>query len=192
MAARATHWLDLCRAKDELRIPQEVGEYDTQIRKHIEDAVAFLERRLDLPLLDRSLFLDTPPCIPLVLARLGEGVAPGIQHLKTVDAMHVRMAHDQPYSVAVAPGPNPVLEAASPRRSTTWRYWPDVDLPSGAQSVRVTVTVGMDAFDPQNEQIRSAVILLVRDLFEGLPVAERRPAWERMIEQTVLGSGGAS
>ena len=106
--------------------------------------------------------------------------------------MRARLSPDLPFDTPVVPGVNAVLEPVSASRTTPYRYWPDVVLPSGADRLRVTVKQSMDADAVEHGQVRSALILMVRDLWDGLSLAERRPAWERMIEQKVLGSGGAS
>ena len=179
MAAQAHHWLSPSRAKDEIRIPQESGDLDLMLLSQIQEAVSFLEERTELPLLDRT--FDVPGIvakIPLVIPR--------IAYLKAVTALHYRTSGVTPYSEILMPGQSPVLERETPDRMSRWRYWPDVELPSGATRFRVTVEVGMDADAPENASVKKALILLVREAFEGGGVAEKMPAWERIIRSAKL------
>ena len=193
MAAEARDWLTRSRMKDELRLPAEVGVgIDKAIDGHIAEALAFLAEYTELPLLDGQRFVEAYPLIPIVLADWRDEHPVGIPYLKEVNGIAARLAPDLPFAVDVPIGAAPVLEAAVSSRTTTYRFWPDVALPAGADRLRVTLTVGMDEAAPEHGAVRSALILMVRDLWDGLSLAERRPSWERMIEQKVLGSGGAS
>ena len=187
MAKAPSDWLTLDRIKDELRIDRAIGDHDETLNGHLEDAVAFLTDDMDLPVLDRTGFLDAAPYIPILLAdRRGEHPL-GIPYLQQVDRVDVRTADDGPFDTALVLGPNPILQPVRLGRSPMYQYWPDAVLPSATKEVRVHYTQGMDAYDPTQWQVRSALILLIRDLWDGLSVAERTPAWERMIRTKVHG-----
>lgn len=193
MAREAGDWLTRQRMKAELRLPDQVGaETDKAIDGHITEALGFLIEYTDLPIIDRSRFVEAYPAVPILIADRRDEHVLGIPYLKTVDAITARLSPDRPFDVDVPLGAAPVLEAASSARSPTYRFWPDTALPAGADRIRVSLTVGMDEEAVEHGAVRSALILIVRDLWDGLSLAERRPAWERMIEQKVLGSGGAS
>ena len=174
MAKSANLWLSLDRVKRELRIPVEIGDQDLLLLDLIEDAVSFLAERTELPLIDRTIEIPgIAPAVPLVV--------PHTAYLVSVDAMHYRTAADGPYATALAAGPSAVLERETPAVMPRWRYWPDVVIPSEAQAMRLTVTSGMVAHEQRHRKIRSVLILLVREAFEGQGVSERLPAWERMV-----------
>lgn len=189
MAKAPSDWLTLDRIKDELRIDRAIGDQDDILNAHLEDAVAFLTDDMDLPLLDRTGFLDAAPCIPILLAdRRGEHPL-GIPYLQRVDRVDVRTADDGPFDTALALGPNPMLQPVRMGRSPMYQYWPGAELPATAKELRVHYTQGMDAAgDPTVWQVRAALVLIIRDLWDGLSVAERTPAWERMIRTKVHGS----
>lgn len=179
MAAAATDWLDLSRAKRELRINEAIGDHDLTLLAHIEDAVAFLSERAELPLLDST--REIPGIAPRVPLRI-----PATAYLLSVDALHYRTARNLPYASRLMPGDAPVLERCTPARMTEWRFWPDVVLPDEAHTIRLTIKVGMDPDDPAHRHIRWAVVLLVREAWDGQTIAEKMPAWERIVRSFLV------
>lgn len=178
--SQASDWLDLDRAKDELQVSKAIGDYDLELIASIEGAVSAIETALDFPLVDRPIIwagLPVPaPGAPLVL--------PPTPHLQSITKVEWRTDADSPYAPAntLALGASPVLENATGARGGLWRYWPDADWPVGAQSLRVTGMQGADAYDPALAVIRTAIILRLREAWEGVAVLEKKAAWERLIE----------
>ena len=185
MAAKATDWLSLSRMKAELRIPEAVGDHDLTLRELIQDAVGFCQSFTSLPLLDGQRF--HAPVAPADPVRI-----PPTLFLKSVDKLETRASANAPWAdlgvakvKAAGAAPN-VLDKLWDSRVSPWRYWPDKALPDGTVALKVTVTSGMDPWAVDNQQVRQALVLMVRDAWEGVPVADRTPAWERVLQQTLL------
>ena len=186
MARRARDWVDLARAKRELRIHADVGDFDDQLIDLIDDSVAAIEDYLDMPLIDRTVTLSGI----LVPRGRAPAVLPPTPGLRSVDAVKWRASTDDPYAQDLALGASPVLEAEEDRRGTRWRYWPDAAWPAGACDMRFEVTAGLDAFEERHAHIRTAIVLRLRDLYDGVSVADRRAAWQRVREGTVYNPVG--
>lgn len=175
--SQASDWLDLDRAKQELQVSQDIGDYDLELIASIEGAVSAIETALDFPLVDR-IVTWTGLAVPTAGAPL---VLPPTPYLQSITGIDWRADADSPYSNTLVLGASPTLENASGTRGGLWRYWPDADWPVGAQALRVTGMQGADAYDPALAVIRTAIILRLREAWEGVAVLEKTTAWERLI-----------
>ena len=180
MANEAQDWVDLHRIKSELRIPVDNGDLDTVLIEHIGEAVSFAETQLDIALIDKTSFVYAYPMIPIHINEPNTG-------LKDITNIMAKTAEDTPYNVPMMIGENSVLEKLTPYRSSSYLFYPDSDIPDNAISLKVSYTHGIDP--DGNEHIKSALILMVRESFDGVAVADKRPAWDRILDATRFAAG---
>ena len=165
MADSADRILTVAEARAELRLADEAQ--DDLLERNIRQAIAWVSREISTPLLDESRVcyaVRPAPREPLVI---DEVVA-----FRQVDAIDYwspdGALREDPDGAVTGWG-----RVESGRRRV--RVWPPADgWPEvlGGSCLRVTVTCGVD-FDAQVDDLRAAVVLAVRQLYDG--AAEIRP-----------------
>ena len=191
MAGAVSDWVDLPTMRDQLRIAE--GLVDTQLDVRVMDAVegaaATIAEYVGQPLIDTVYTVDVVPT--LHYADLGK-----IKYPKSVESVTYWTADDSdsprpkstntiqveqvelykpPYTIA---GPN------VGKAKVYWLIQPDAGWPSEVTCLRVQVLTGMDPVEHQ--QIRQAIVLLARQLFDGhtQPLNNTRPNWQALLDNS--------
>lgn len=181
MAATALDILPLDLMRQELRIPDGVVSQDAMLARQIESAVSYIQHSLRAPLVDvTDVYRLTPvtgTTAPLIFA------APA---LKAVE----NLAFWTPAGSKIA-APNGRIDGAALGRLALGRYdwqthglspttsgWPET-LPDTV--FMLTVTRGLD-ISPETAALRSAVVLLVRQLYDGYRQIRSNEAFLRILK----------
>ena len=165
MAASATDIISVARIKDELRIPAGTDSQDTLLESQIEAAVSYVSHPLRGPLVDRSETYYLPPIRgegPLIFASPLMKSLTEIKYWTPTGALRL--------------DPDGTIARSDLGRLHVERYdwqthevfppvggWPETLADS---LIELTVVRGMD-ITPETVALRSAVILCVRQLYDG-------------------------
>ena len=188
MAAKSSDWLDEQRLARELRIHPGHEDY-TLLPAYIEQAIAHVSRWTSLPLVDTyPVYYDVPfgPSDAPIIFR--DTVAPvGVESVTVWET-------DQPDSVAgktittVVDGKVvPDTGLVDIRGGGTIKdviIWPRAS--GWPEARRIDIKMRIGAAPADYPSIPAALILVCRDLYEGVSVAEKKPAYERILQLVAL------
>ena len=176
-------WADLATLRWELGVAESDAE-DAQLLRLLGSAIDEVARYTLLPL---------RPCR---LTRDGRVPSDGRSFLLT-DAPFLLAVENVEYWTDPAPLPGvppgdvftdeggmlPAMSMEPCTLDEPWGPWwvrpKAVAWPAGATRLRLTVTTGLKP--AEHQAVTQALIMLVRDYYEGVPVADRMPAWRRRL-----------
>ena len=182
MSANAGDWCSEATLLFELNLAQD-PQLDFALTAYRDAAVEQIARYTGLPLVDRPVVVDfLPPGQSSSPSCLGKLLYP-----------HT-VAKTEYWNVAYEKGSLPTEEWAGGKQSRLsaldpatkrgkWYLVPPADgWPEEALRIRATLTCGLAV--REHAHITQAVIMLARDYFEGVSVADRTPAWERVLKDS--------
>ena len=166
--------------KDELRIPDGVTTQDNLLQTQIEAAVSFVSHGLRGPLVDQDeKYYLQPPAMdsPLIFASPELKSISGIKYWSPSGSL--RLDPDG----AIAPGDLGRLHKERFDRQTHSVYGPVAGWPETLHDslIELTVVRGMD-ITPETAALRSAVILGIRQLYDGYREIRPTEAFMRIVE----------
>ena len=180
MAASATDVLSVSDMKEELRIPGATTSHDDLLERQIESAVSFIQVSLRAPLVDEVDVYRLEP-----VAGMREPLIFGAPALKRIENLEFWTTSGSSIS-----DPDGHIDGADLGRLAFGQYdwqthglyptssgWPDT-LPDTA--FQLTVTRGID-ITPETAALRSATILLVRQLYDGYRQIRPNEAFLRIL-----------
>ena len=185
MAAQDTLWADMATIRWELNVAQQ-DDIDAQLLRLLGSAIDEIERFTELPLRDRTAIIDRPiprSNIPMFLGRIpyaikvvnfeywNENPNPGELPTETLSDQSGMLP-----DLGLSP-------ARADEKYGDWWLRPPADgWPQGAVCARVSLLCGMAP--AEHQAVSQAIVMLVRDYYEGVPVADRKPAWQRRLSGT--------
>lgn len=171
-------WIDLPALRWELNVVED-SEIDAQLLRLLGAAIDEIERYTELPIRERRAVIDRrvpTENVPMFLGR--------IPFALTVESIQYWTEEPKPGSIPDGMVElNPDAELSPARQDQEWGDWwlrpPSAGWLQGAVCARICVLCGMAP--AQHQALSQAIVMLVRDYFEGITVADRTPAWRRRL-----------
>ena len=186
MVAVATEICSLDRVRTELRIAPGDNDHDAMLLDHIEEAVAYIERRTGYPMVDRDRVvrcLQPTKNSPIVLR------VRGLSAIKSIQYWSAAAHSDDPLPDGILNysdlGGIDALSSLDSVRSDGVRIlpppagWPEF-LPN--TFLRVTCVLGLNLNNhPSEIAFRQAVVMLVRQYYNGESTSKRNRAVNALL-----------
>lgn len=183
MAAYDTLWVGIDTLRWELNVAEH-DEINAQLLRLLGSAIDEIERYTELPLRDRTAIIDRRFPIdnsPMYLGRIP--YATKVMNIETWNEtpkpgeIPTDTWSDQQTGMLPAVGLSPA------RADQPWGDWwlrpPPEGWPQGAVCARISLLCGMRP--AEHQAVSQALVMLVRDYYEGVSVADRKPAWRRRL-----------
>ena len=168
--------LPLARARFELRVPAGDHSQDISLIGIIKSAISILSKDVNIDILDRNVGLKVS---------LASNVSFRIfdPYLKSISAVKYQAVSDN-----VEYGSFPLVfdaddyKVKAGDRKGAFVLVPDAEWPEAAYNrLRIDCVVGLDSDDPSFDAFTTAAVLMLRSIYDGVPVLREDSAYERII-----------
>lgn len=170
--ATALEVISLQTAKDDLRLAEDTDEFDNALQQHIKAAVSFIGAAAGVPL------TLTSESVPVAVPRGGGLLEIPARHVQRLDYLAYWPQLPPTGAASRLSLAGAIFAADAP----VTRVWPpDGGLWPEAHQASVALERGLDMDAPEAEALKMAVLLEIREIFDGA-MMRTTPAISRLIE----------